>query len=163
MATTLKPTVRAAKNVEIQLREKGLERAEVGEKRKFVGFEKRNRSPRYDPNNKRYEDSNEEMFCDKCRRKHVGRCSKEVTCFKYGKTGHYADECTTKKEVCFKCGEEGHHKHDCPNKERATKPNVSPKPKTRAFQMILNEATDNARNQERGLISEDQVMKLPCG
>ena len=34
-ATTLKGAIWAAKNVEVQIREKGLERAEVGEKRKF--------------------------------------------------------------------------------------------------------------------------------
>ena len=37
MATTLKTTVRTAKNLVTQLREKGLERSEVGEKRKFDG------------------------------------------------------------------------------------------------------------------------------
>ena len=68
--------------------------------------------------------------------------------FKCEKTGHYASECTTKREVCFKCGEEGHFKQDCPRKEGATKPNVPPKPKARAFQMILDEADDNARIQE---------------
>ena len=37
MATTLKTAVRAAKNVETQLKERGLERNEVGEKRKMEG------------------------------------------------------------------------------------------------------------------------------
>ena len=47
----------------------------------------------------------------------------------------------------FKCGE-GHFKQDCPNREGAIKPNIPLKPKSRAFQRILNEACDNARDQE---------------
>ena len=48
MATTLKIVVRAAKNVETQLKEKGVERAEVRENRKFEGSsrsKKKNRCP----------------------------------------------------------------------------------------------------------------------
>ncbi|KAL7604690.1 hypothetical protein Lser_V15G19948 [Lactuca serriola] len=150
MPTSLKAAIRAAKNVEIQLREKGLERYEVCEKRKFEGSsrsENKNRFLKSDPNNKKYGDSNEERWCDKCRRKHTRRCPKEVTCFKCGRTGHYAHECTTQSELCFKYGGEGHFKQHCPNRERAMKPNEPPKPKLRAFQMILDEAGDNARNQ----------------
>ena len=81
-------------------------------------------------------------------KKHTGKCREEVTCFKCGKHGHYANECTFNKRVCYGCNEEGHFKQDCPKREGATKPNVSPKPKARAFQMILEKASDDARNQE---------------
>ena len=113
MATTLKASIRAAKNVEIQLREKGLERVEVGEKRRFVGSsrsENKNRFLKSDPNNNKYGDCNEERWCDKYRRKHIRRCPKDVTCFKCGRIGHYDHKCTTQREVCFKCGGEGHFK-----------------------------------------------------
>ena len=93
---------------------------------------KKNRFPKSDHNNKRYGDGNEEKWCHKCRRKHIGRCNKEVTCFKCGKIGQYANKCSTKQ--------------DYPNREGATKPNVLPNPKARAFQMILNEAIDDARD-----------------
>ncbi|XP_023745801.1 uncharacterized protein LOC111893960 [Lactuca sativa] len=128
MATTIKIVVRAANNVETQLREKGIERVEVGEKRKFEGSSisnKKNRFPKSESNNKRYGDINEEKWCDKCRRKHIGKFSKQVTCFKFQKTGHYANECVAKREVCFKYGENGHFKQDCPKREGATKPSMS--------------------------------------
>lgn len=47
MATTLKSAVRAAKNVETQQKERGLERTEVGEKRKFDGSSKSNKKSRF--------------------------------------------------------------------------------------------------------------------
>ena len=87
-------------------------------------------------------------LCEKCKKKHFGKCGEEVTFFKCGKTGHYANECTFSKRVCYGCNGEGHFKQDFPKRESAIKPNVPPKPKARAFQMILDEADDNAGDQE---------------
>ena len=145
MATTLKTAVRAAKNVETQLKERGLERNEVGEKRKMEGSSRSDEKRKFSKSDsKKLEEG--AQWCDKCKRKHIGECSKEMTCFKCGKTGHYASKCPTKREVCFKCGEEGHFKQNCPRREEAIRPNAPPKPK--AFHMILDEADGNARNQE---------------
>ena len=81
-------------------------------------------------------------WCEKCKKKHSGRCSEEVTCFKCGKTGHYANVCPSDKRVCFECHEVGHVLKDCPKRKDAAKPNLPPKPKARAFQMTLEAAKE---------------------
>ncbi|XP_052621708.1 zinc finger protein GIS2-like [Lactuca sativa] len=65
-----------------------------------------------------------EKWCGKCKKKNSIKSNEEVTCFKCGKHGHYADECTFNKRVCYECNEEGNFKQDCPNREETTKPTV---------------------------------------
>ena len=137
----------AAKSVEEMIKGRAANKTEVGEKRKFEGFAKPDE--RSKSNTRKFRGGgSEERWCEKCKKKHSGKCGEEVTCFKCGKHGHYANECKFNKRVCYECNEEGHFKQDCPKREGATKPNVPPKPKARAFQMILDEAADDARNQE---------------
>ncbi|XP_023758610.1 uncharacterized protein LOC111907049 [Lactuca sativa] len=139
MPTTLKEAVRAAKNVETQIRENGLEKVEDGEKRKLEG------SLRSDKNSKssKFKDhkpgSDTTRWCGKCKKKHFRECIEGVTCYKCRKTGHYANECMTKKEVCFKFGEEGHFKKDCPKKEGTARLNTPPKTRGRTYFMGLDE------------------------
>ncbi|XP_052627652.1 uncharacterized protein LOC128134215 [Lactuca sativa] len=57
-------------------------------------------------------------------KKNSRKSGEEVTCFKCGKHGHYADECPFNERVCYECNEEGHFKQDCPKREEHTKPNV---------------------------------------
>ncbi|KAL7596148.1 hypothetical protein Lser_V15G28501 [Lactuca serriola] len=75
--------------------------------------------------------------------KHYGRCYEEVTCFKCGKNGHYVNVYTSNKRLCYGCRDKGHISKDFPKKNDATSANTPRKPKS-----ILDEATDNARNQE---------------
>ncbi|XP_023765793.1 cellular nucleic acid-binding protein homolog [Lactuca sativa] len=70
----------------------------------------------------RYGGVGEATWCDKYGRKHNGRCPKEVICFKCGKIGHYAHECSIEEEVCIKCSKEGHYKKEFP--VRVTKSSV---------------------------------------
>ncbi|XP_023766519.1 uncharacterized protein LOC111915046 [Lactuca sativa] len=143
MAATLKIAVRTAKNVETQLKEGVQERVEVGGKRKFDGSSRSNNKSKFSKSDSRGR-RGKPKWCDKYKKKHVGKCGEEVTCFKYGKTGHYANECTSNKRVCYGCHEEGNILKDCPKKKDAARPNFPPKPKVRAFQMTLEVAKDAA-------------------
>ena len=66
-------------------------------------------------------------------RKQFGKCGEELTCFKCGKTSHCVNEFTSNKKVCYKCNEEGHITREFPKNKEATKPNMPPRPKARAF------------------------------
>ena len=145
-APTLEAAIWAAKSVENMIKGRTDSKVEVGEKRKLEGTSGSNEKRKFSKSGGGGRD--EARWCDKCKKKHSGKCGVEVTCFKCGKHGHYADECIFNKKVCYECNEEGHFKQDCPRKNQAARLEAPPKLKARAFQMILDEADGNARNQE---------------
>ena len=143
-ATTFQSAVWAAKYVENQLKEKASERAIVGEKRRFdgpSGSNKKMRFSKFGSNNNKSRGKDGGKWCEKCKKKHFGKCD-EVTCFKCGKTGHYASNFSSTKRVCFECGEEGNFKSDCPKNGGAPKKVVQPKPNGRFHTMTLEEAKE---------------------
>lgn len=106
LATTLKVAIWAAKNVELHIREKNPKKTRTRDKRKSEGSSKSNKKSvfsKLSPNDKKYGGNNEVKWCDKFKKKHFRRCDEVVTCFKCGKMGHYANECTSNKKVCFEC------------------------------------------------------------
>ena len=80
-------------------------------------------------------------------KKHFERCDGDVTCYKCGRTDHYSKDCTFNDKVCYEFGDKGHMSKDCPKKNEATRLNVPPKPKARAYFMGLD---DEIRGQEFG-------------
>ncbi|KAL7603432.1 hypothetical protein Lser_V15G14889 [Lactuca serriola] len=75
--------------------------------------------------------------------KHYERCDEEVTCYKCGKNGNYANVFTSSKRFCYGCRDKGHISKDCPKKSKAARADAPPKPRS-----IPNEAADNAMKSE---------------
>ncbi|XP_023772433.1 uncharacterized protein LOC111921075 [Lactuca sativa] len=144
MATTLKTVVRATKNMETQLREKGLEKYKEGEKRKLEGSSRSDKKGRFLKSNldgQKYGSK----WCEKCKNMHYGRCNGEVTCYKCRRIGHYSRDYTLNDKVCYGCGDKGHMSKAYPKKNKVARLNA-PKPKARTFQMIFDEAGNDARD-----------------
>lgn len=105
LSNILKSAIWVAKNVEIHIKDTNLENIETREKSE--GFSKANKKRRFSKlgsNNKKSRNENRVKCYDKYKKKHFGRYGEVVTYFEYGKTGHYANGCTSNKKVCFECG-----------------------------------------------------------
>ena len=94
---TLKEAIWSAKSLEIQIREHSMDKSEEGEKRKIKCSSKSNKETRFSKfNDKELESSNKAQWCEKYKRKQFGRCTENMTCFMYGKTGHYVNDTSIK-------------------------------------------------------------------
>lgn len=105
------------------IKQRTTDKTEVGEKKKSKGLSKSDKKGKitmFSPQNK-FGDKNEENWCNKWKKKHVGQCKDDVICYKCGRPGHYVDECKYKGRVYFECTEEGHVMEDCPKKKESTR------------------------------------------
>ena len=81
LATTLKASIFAAKNVETQIREKSLEKYEARENRKFEESSWSNKKGRFlksDLDDKKFGSSSKAKWCEKRKKKHSERCDGEL-------------------------------------------------------------------------------------
>ena len=80
-ARTLEAVRWAAKSVEDMIKGRAASKVEVGKKRKFEGTSGSNKKNKFSKTGSRkYGGGREAKWCDKCRKKHAGKCSMEVTC-----------------------------------------------------------------------------------
>nr|KAJ0216260.1 hypothetical protein LSAT_V11C300142470 [Lactuca sativa] len=93
--------------------------------------------------------------CPKCNHYHKGECNmNQKVCYKYGKPGHIATECKTRRE-CYRCGSPNPINSECPQSKgsniqgritdnRPTSKNTNTsRPKARAFCMTAQEAQES--------------------
>ena len=105
--------------------------------------------------------------CQFCGRKHFGNCNANVTCFKCGRKGHFANVCQNQTQGqnvgtgCYKCGKPGHISRNCPtqgmtsntprltgapsqNLPRIEGPPAKDQPKARTFNMTMKDVVQSS-------------------
>lgn len=108
---TFEASVWTARSIESTIKGRVAEKTEVREKKQSRGSiksNKKNRFSKLDPSNEKSGGNNEAKWCKIFRKKHFGKGTKEVTYFKFGKIGLYANDQKAEQESCFKCGKAGH-------------------------------------------------------
>lgn len=93
-ATTFRAAVQVGRSLEYIVEGKILTKEEVGKRnmgKEISKPNKKGRYPKYNTNNKKHVDNNEAIWCQKCRKKHIGQCTETVACYKCVITGHYAN------------------------------------------------------------------------
>ncbi|KAD3641749.1 hypothetical protein E3N88_30973 [Mikania micrantha] len=151
---TLSELIDCARERELELNRQ----EERGEKRKAEKEGGSSKKPKFSNSPKKFAGSREVRHCTTCGRNHLGECyAKSMNCYKCGKQGHLATQCTSPLNLCYNCYKPGHKKSECPElrgaassggDNRSFKGSGSgkkfevPKPKGRAFQITADEAKD---------------------
>ncbi|XP_024995922.1 uncharacterized protein LOC112529079 [Cynara cardunculus var. scolymus] len=146
-ASTLREAIEEEKVMEAIYAKGREEKGESGEKRKWENQYAPSKRPSHPNNNHRgVYPRQEARWCSKCRTKHHGPCTTNLSpakCYKCGKPGHTRNECPIKGPICFGCGESGHFRNDCPKLKAGGgqgRKESTPKTTGRAFQMTAEEA-----------------------
>ncbi|KAI3827455.1 hypothetical protein L1987_01530 [Smallanthus sonchifolius] len=85
--------------------------------------------------------------CKICGKEHIGECRKgSQNCYKCGKPGHFAHQCSSQVHICYNCYKPGHNRADCPELKQggSGKKVETPKPKGIAFHISVEEAKNNS-------------------
>lgn len=158
--TTFREAVETEKSREIELKRQEQEKAGFKDER-GVKREREDKSGEISRKEKavmkqpRVERPEEGSWCDKCHKKHTGSCenvSPLPKCYRCGKGGHVARDCSESSPVCYNCGESGHIRPNCPKAKadsvrgggglRGGGKTDSEPLKTRAYQLVDKRSED---------------------
>ncbi|KAD2804639.1 hypothetical protein E3N88_38016 [Mikania micrantha] len=108
---TLSELIDCARERELELNRQ----EERGEKRKAEKEGGSSKKPKFSNSPKKFAGSLEVRHCTTCGRNHLGECyAKSMNCYKCGKQGHLATQCTSPLNLCYNCYKPGHKKSECP-------------------------------------------------
>ncbi|KAD4178196.1 hypothetical protein E3N88_26787 [Mikania micrantha] len=154
--STLSELIDCARERELELKRQ----EDRGEKRKVEKDVGSSKKIKFANSPKKSGSSRDIKPCITCGKNHLGECHfKTMFCYKCGKQGHLAPQCTNSSNLCYNCYKPGHKRSDCPDLKRQShgsseskpfkgsssgKKLELPKPKGRAFQITAEEAKDTS-------------------
>ncbi|KAD3067290.1 hypothetical protein E3N88_35170 [Mikania micrantha] len=123
--STLSELIDCARERELELKRQ----EDRGEKRKVEKDVGSSKKIKFSNSPKKSGSSRDIKPCITCGKNHLGECHfKTMFCYKCGKQGHLAPQCTNSSNLCYNCYKPGHKRSDCPDLKRQSHGSSESKP-----------------------------------